>query len=217
MTKLVAVVVGSLALVVGQPLIAQHWSEAAAQIPLPSGQFSFSAQGSFGTCISNAGAPESCSTSGAVVLALTGLANGSFTFDSTGNGCGVTSEVDSFPLAPIYLGPPPFPGYPPFPALFGSPRHVVTKVIVYDSATGIGDRSQTIYSGGTCNGANFNSGGAPVAGVQTVHFVVTNGGNRIDGFPTSNVAYVSSTDHSNFLADFSVSATDTRQTTENQQ
>jgi len=217
MKKLVAIVVGSLALVVAQPLIAQHWSEAAAQIPLPSGQFSASAQGSFGICISNAGAPESCSTSGAVVLALTGLANGSFTFDSAGNGCGVTSEVDSFPLAPIYLGPPPFPGYPPSPAIFGSPRHVVTKVTNYDSATGIGDRSQTIYSGGTCNGANFNSRGAPVIGVQTVHFVVTNGGNRIDGFPTSNVAYVSATDHSNVLAGFSVSATDTRQTSENQQ
>ena len=113
MKKLLAIVVASLAFVLGQPLVVQHWSEAAAQIPLPSGQFSASAQGSFGICISNAGTPESCSTSGAIVLALTGLANGSFTFDSAGNGCGMTSEVDSFPLAPIYLGPPPFPGYPP--------------------------------------------------------------------------------------------------------
>jgi hypothetical protein len=147
MKKLFAIVIGSLALVVGQPLIIQHGSEAAAQIPLPSGQFSSSAQGSVGICVSNSGAPESCSTSGATVVAINGVANGSFFFDSAGNGCGVTSEVDSLPLAPIYLGPPPFPRYPAFPALFGSPRHVVTKVTNYDSATGIGDRSQTLYGG----------------------------------------------------------------------
>ena len=201
---------------IGQPLIIQHWSEAAAQIPLPSGQFSSTAKGSFGLCINlSTGAFESCSTSGAGIEAITGLANGSVTFDSAGNGCGVAIEVDSLPLAPFYLDPslPP----PPFPAFVNPVRRVKSQLVDYDPATGIGDRSQTVYTGGTCEGASFNSSGASAVGEQTVHFVVTNGGNRIDVFATRNVAYVSSTDHSNFLGDFSVSGTELRQISQNEQ
>ena len=47
-------VVASLALVLGQPFIMQHWSEAVPQIPFPAGQFSASSQSYFGVCTQNA-------------------------------------------------------------------------------------------------------------------------------------------------------------------
>jgi hypothetical protein len=216
MKKLFAIAVASFALVFGQPFIIHRWSEAAAQITLPSGQFSVTAQGSVGICTDKGVAPESCSTSGALIVAFTGVANGSSTFDSAGNGCGVVVEVDALPLAPVYLAAPP-PGYPPAPAFVSPVRHVASKLVDYDPATGIGDRSYKAYIGGTCNGASFDSSGATPIGEGTEHFVVTRGGNRADFFPTKNVAYVSPTNHANTVGDFSVSGTQLRQTTQNEQ
>jgi len=81
------------------------------------------------------------------------------------------------------------------------------KIVDYDKATGIGDRSSSTYIGGKCSGASFNSTGATKFGEGTQHFVVTNGGNRIDYFPTRNVPFVSPTNHATFLGDFLVSGT----------
>jgi hypothetical protein len=216
MKKLVAIVVGSLALVVGQPLIAQHWSEAVAQIPFPAGQFSSSSQGYFGVCTHNAVSPEACSTSGAIIVAFTAVANGSNTFDSAGNGCGVEMEVDTLPLAPLYLAAPP-PGYPPAPAFVDPVVHVASKVIDYDTATGIGDDSFNAFIGGTCKGASFDSSGATPVAEGMGHFVVTRGGARIDSFITKRVVYVSSANHANTVGDFSFSGTQLRQTAQNEQ
>jgi hypothetical protein len=52
-------------------------------------------------------------------------------------------------------------------------------------ATGTGDVAVTGYSGGKCKGSKFDSTGATVAYSATVHFVVTNGGNRVDSLVTS--------------------------------
>ena len=216
MKKLFAIVVASLALVLGQPFIVQHWSDAVAQIPFPAGQFSASSQGYFGVCTHNAVSPESCSTSGAIIVAFTAVANGSDTFDSAGNGCGVEMEVDTLPLAPLYLAAPP-PGYPPAPAFVDSVVHVTSKVMDYDPATGIGNDSFHAFIGGTCNGASFDSSGATPVGEGMGHFVVTRGGDRKDFFLTKRVVYVSSTNHANTVGDFSFSGTQLRQTTQNEQ
>jgi hypothetical protein len=102
---------------------------------------------------------EACSTSGAAVLAVTALDNGSFTFDSAGNACGTLTEVDSFlPLAPSSsISPSIIAEINTSPPFVTTNIHSVFKLVDYDSRTGIGHRSVTVYNGGTCSGASFNS------------------------------------------------------------
>jgi hypothetical protein len=50
----------------------------------------------------------------------------------------------------------------------------------YDSTTGAGDVSSIYYTGGKCIGATFDSTGATEIATSSSHFVVTDGGNRID-------------------------------------
>jgi hypothetical protein len=61
----------------------------------------------------------------------------------------------------------------------------VFKVTNYDSASGTGDQSLTEYFGGTCQGAIFNNSGATQVTAGTLHFVVSDGGNRIDNVVTT--------------------------------
>jgi hypothetical protein len=79
--------------------------------------------------------------------------------------------------------------------------HSVFKLISYDPATGTGDESLTDYNGGTCNGPTFDSTGATVADTGTVHFTVSQGGDRIDSVVTSLNTPVGS------VGDFSISST----------
>ena len=214
MKKLLAIVVGSLALVVAQPLIIQHWSKAWAQvgIPLPSGQFSDTAQVSVALCVNPSTiAEEPCSTSGAAVLADSAVDNGSVTFDSAGNACGTVTEVDSFLLlAPSSsISPSIVAQINTTPPFLATNNHPVFTLVDYDSMTGIGHRSVTIYTGGTCRGASFNSSGAMKVNGANQQFVVSNGGNRVDFITTSftNPAFGS----------FTVTGTELRQISQNGQ
>jgi hypothetical protein len=165
-------------------------------IPLPSGQFSDTAQGSQALCF-NPTSPspvlEDCSTSGVVVVPINLLENGAGSFDSAGNSCFTLTDADSvLPVNAIH----------PLIQLL----HSVGKVVSYDSTTGIGDFSFTAYSGGQCNGATFDDNGATKNATGTNHFVVTDGGSRIDLVTTSvNTP-------SNAIASFSTSGTLLRQT-----
>lgn len=211
MKKLYAILVASFALVISQPIISPHSSEAAAQIPLPSGHFSFTGQESVAFCVDPTTiAVEPCSTSGAAVLAASGLDNGSAALDSSGNACVTITTTDAFLpiassssispsiLAAINISPP-----------LVSLIHSVFTLDDYNHATGIGHYSVTIYSGGTCSGASFNSSGATKINSAKQQFVVTNGGNRIDFVVTS----FASPD----FGSFSDSGTELRQTSQNQQ
>ena len=60
----------------------------------------------------------------------------------------------------------------------------VLKVIHYDLASGTGDESLNEYSGGTCIGANFINTGATQLVSGMLHFVISNGGSRIDSVVT---------------------------------
>jgi len=188
--KLTAIVVGSLALMAGQPLIIQHWSRAATQvgIPLPSGSFSDTRQASMAVCVDPSTiVPEPCSTSGAAVLADSTLQNGYVTLDSAGNGCAALTEVDSFlPLAPSSsISPSIVAIINKSPLLVETNEHQVFTLVDYDSTSGIGHRSVAVYLGGTCSGASFNSAGATKVNGVTHQFVVSNDGNRIDFLLTS--------------------------------
>jgi hypothetical protein len=115
------------------------------------------------------GAELSCSPT-CVVLNV--IEAGQTVRDSAGNGCGTHVAVAN--LSPPVQAPP-----------FVVPVTHVFKVTKYDPTTGIGDQTLTEYSGGTCNGAIFNSAGATQSVTGTLHFVVSEGGNRIDNVVTS--------------------------------
>jgi hypothetical protein len=84
--------------------------------------------------------------------------------------------------------------------------HGVGKVVSYDSKTGTGDSSFTVYTGGQCDGATFDHTGATKIASGTDHFVVTADGSRIDFVTTS------ANTPSNAIASFSTSGTNLRQT-----
>jgi hypothetical protein len=81
----------------------------------------------------------------------------------------------------------------------------VATVTSYYPATGTGDQSVTTYSGGTCNGASFDSTGATATGTNSAHFAASNDGRRIDLVLTPDVTYVTGTT-SNLIGAFSLSA-----------
>jgi len=134
-------------------------------LALPVGNFSLTAQGT----------EASCSGTSCVTLGI--IEAGAEVRDGMGNACGTHAAV-------VNTVPP---GASP-PTVVPSVTAVL-KVIHYDSASGTGDESLNEYSGGTCNGANFNNTGATQLVSGTLHFVISNGGNRIDSVVTAlNIA-----------------------------
>src|SRR5262249_39525431 len=160
-------------------------------IPLPAGQFSITAQGSLAVCLNPTSfAEEPCSTAGALVFRVSILDNGAGTGDKTGNSCFTFTEDDS--SLPLGASPPTV-----------AVLHSVGKLLNYHPTTGTVDASFTIHSGGHCNGVAFDKTGATQVNGGTDHFVVTDGGKRIDFLLTSftNPA----------IGDFSLSGTELRQ------
>jgi len=80
----------------------------------------------------------------------------------------------------------------------------VGNVRDYDSTTGIGDASYTVYYGGKCIAATFDSTGATKCCSYTTHFVVTDQ-NRVDSI------FTTLTDPVGGLGGFSLSKTELRQ------
>lgn len=164
-------------------------------IPEPSGQYSIARHGSLALCLNPAAnyANESCSASGVFVYPVTDIAVGSITYES-GIGCGTDTEIFSA------LPPNAMPSTP-------GPETVVVKVTNYSSTTGIGTASYTGYSGGSCNGASFDSSGATVIASGTLQFVVTEGGQRVE------ITFTQLTNPINSLGSVSLFDTDLKQTT----
>jgi hypothetical protein len=157
-----SVILAAFAATLSQSATAQ---ERSATSPL-SGQYSMTRQGSLAICVNpKTGDQEACSTSGAVVVPLSNIANGSVTYAS-GIGCQTVTEVIN--TLPPSDSPPKL-----------NPVTVVVKQLTYDSSTGIGTASYTAYSGGSCKGASFISKGAKEEVAGTEQFVVTDGGNRV--------------------------------------
>jgi hypothetical protein len=147
------------ALVIG--LAAGSQAIAGGSIPLPAGNFSLTVNGSESSCTS----PSSC-------IQLNIIEAGATVRDSAGNGCG--THVAVVTVTPPVQQPP-----------IVVPVTHVFKVTNYDPTTGIGDQLLTEYSGGTCNGAIFIQGSATQSVSGTLHFVVSEGGNRIDNVVTA--------------------------------
>jgi hypothetical protein len=169
-------------------------SAGAQSIPEPSGQYSIARHGSFAVCLNPAAnyADESCSASGVFAYPVTVIAVGSITYES-GIGCGTDTEIFSA-LPPSAL-----------PSTLG-PETVVVKVTNYSSTTGVGAASYTGYSGGSCNGASFDSSGATVIASGTLQFVVTEGGKQVE------ITFTQLTNPTSSLGSVSLFDTDLKQT-----
>lgn len=160
---------------------------AGGSIPLPHGNFSVTVNGSESSCTS----PNSC-------IQLNIIEAGATMRDSAGNGCGTHTAVVTFS--------PPVPAAP----IVAQVTHVF-KVTNYDPTTGIGDQLLTEYSGGKCSGAIFIQGSATQSVSGTLHFVVSEGGNRIDNVVTAlNFGTTPATN-------FSLTFTERSQSSQNQQ
>jgi hypothetical protein len=166
----------------------------AQSIPEPSGQYSIARHGSLALCLNPAAgfANESCSASGVLVYPVTDIAVGSITYAS-GSGCGTDTEIFSA-LPPSAL-----------PSTT-NPETVVVKVTNYSSTTGIGTASYTGYSGGSCNGASFDSSGATEIASATLQFVVTEGGKQVE------ITFTQATNPISGLGSVSLFDTDLKQT-----
>lgn len=161
------VVLAALAALLSQIAMARkggnNWGQA--EIPLPTGQFSTTTQGSFAFCLNpTTFALESCSTSGVLAIPQSDLQTGVSTVDASGS-CNSTTAVASD--LPVDAFPPTV-----------TKQHSVQKLLNYDSMTGTGDYSFTGYIGGACHGATFDSTGATEVSSGTLHFVVTEDGKR---------------------------------------
>ncbi|MBV8056861.1 MAG: hypothetical protein JO071_16665 [Deltaproteobacteria bacterium] len=94
---------------------------------------------------------------------------GEITIDAKGNSCDtITETVSDFP---VDFSPPIVPT---------AHDVVLAKNVSYDPSTGIGDVSGTAFTGGSCNGAVFNSKGATKVNTFSDHFIASDNGNRID-------------------------------------
>ena len=131
------------------------------KVPLPTGNFSLTADGTEASC-----AGTSC-----VVLNI--IEAGSMNHDAAGNACGshaaVVNTVPPSSAPPIVV-----------PSVV-----TVLKLAKYDPATGTGDYILTEYSGGTCVGAIFDGTGATLVVTGTLHFTVSDGGKQIDSIVTA--------------------------------
>ena len=123
---------------------------------------------------------------------VTDIAVGSITYAS-GSGCGTDTEIFSA-LPPSAL-----------PSTT-NPETVVVKVTNYSSTTGIGTASYTGYSGGSCNGASFDSSGATEIASGTLQFVVTEGGKQVE------ITFTQLTNPISSLGSVSLFDTDLKQT-----
>jgi hypothetical protein len=159
-------------------------------IPLSAlaGGYASTVQGSFAICLNpTTHLEESCTTAGTLVIPLSFLAAGGSTLDGKGNVCNPSTQVVS--NFPVDASPPQV-----------SASGVATgKLLNYDPASGTGDESFTVYNGGKCNGATFDSTGATVVSTGTDHFVASGNGKRIEG------VFTSLTDPVGGIGDFSLS------------
>jgi hypothetical protein len=154
------------ALILGCGVGSQALAGGSRGIALPSGHFSFTAQGTEANC------------GGGSCITLNIIETGNMVRDSAGNACGSHAAVVTT-----------------IPATAGSPIVVssvitVLELLNYDSKTGTGDSSLSEYSGGSCNGATFNGTGATQVVSGSLHFTVSNGengngGDRIDSILTA--------------------------------
>jgi hypothetical protein len=164
------------------------------RIPLSAlaGKASSISQGQFAICLNATSfVEESCETAG-LVVPLNSLSLGTSTRDVRGNACETFTGVNS--NLPVNASPQP-------PIIFNS----TSRITAWDASTGSGDAAFTLYIGGKCNGANFDSIGATPVNTGTAHLVASDNGKRLDSL------FTTFTDPVGGIGAFSLSGTNRQQ------
>jgi len=149
---------------------------AAAETPLKkvAGTFTITGAGSFAVCLDSGFKETSCTgASVKFVFPQTIVQIGVNTVAANGSGCATFTQTISD--LPVDISPP---TVLTFESVFSAPTN-------YDPATGVGVGSGANYTGGTCNGATFNSAGATLTSNITLTFIVSDNGKRIDYIATA--------------------------------
>jgi hypothetical protein len=148
-----------MAAVVGRPIKALHAEEGGITLASLAGSFAASATGIETVCVGGCAAPTK-------LVPLNDLNVGQETLDDLGNFCGFFTFVAA-PVAGTKN-----------PASTGR-LTIAGKVSAFDPVTESGDDTFSVYVGGSCTGAVFNSGGATLNATGTRKFVVSQNGNHI--------------------------------------
>lgn len=135
-------------------------------IPEPSGTYAISGHGSFALCLnpSENFAAGACGASGVTAYPASFEQVGTITYAS-GMGCESDYQVlAALPSSPVYgvLNT----------NIVSLNAHTVVTITNYDSTTGVGTASTIGYTGGSCNGATFDSSGATETSTGTIQIVV---------------------------------------------
>jgi hypothetical protein len=185
------------AVLFGMLAVAALATSAGAQIPEPSGSYAVSVHGSFALCLNPSFAAGECGASGVTAFPVSFEEVGTITYAS-GIGCESDYQVlAALPSSPAYTAA----------NIVSLNAHVVVKITSYDAATGVGTASTTGYTGGSCNGASFDSSGATETSTGTIQIVVTEGGKRNEVLVTQDTGVPVSD-----LASVQLSGTDLKQT-----
>jgi hypothetical protein len=173
--KILSILIVTFALVIAHDFNrASALADGTVGIPLSAlaGSFSVHSEGFFTLCFNgDFSATESCSTAGAQPIAFDIAAVGQATVDKNGNACVSYSQAFFFYAGDANTNV--------------ATLHLVAKTTAYNAATESGDNSVTAYTGGNCKGSNFDSTGASIDSTSTNHFVVSDGGKRVDSVTTS--------------------------------
>jgi hypothetical protein len=148
-----------IAAVVGRPVKALHADEGGIALASLAGSFATSGTGLETFCVGGCATPTK-------LVPLNELNVGQETLDDLGNFCGFFTFV----VAPV--------AGTKNPASTGRVT-IAGKVSAFDPVTESGDDTFSVYVGGSCTGAVFNSGGATLNTTGTRKFVVSQNGNHI--------------------------------------
>ena len=156
----------------------------AGNIPLPTGKFLSIFRGTITECLDSSLKPTACDKGAGGVLALPVhfLDTGTVTFDGKGNACSPNVEVDNPLPLNTALDSDLVNSLEAQPPTVVPNEHTSGKVADYNPKTGSGDMFWKTYISGeaSCKGAILNPNGEKAFATYNTHFVVSDGGNRID-------------------------------------
>ncbi len=167
-----------MATMIGGPVRVSQAGEDGVTLADLAGNFASKGSGFLTVCLDASFALVDCASAPPHVVPLNDTQISHQTRDAAGNSCVVPTTTS----APVFGTT--------FPAsvLTGT---IVDTPISFDPTTGSGTANLSVYHGGSCSGAAFNSTGATLIATGTFTFVVSDSGNRIEQIVTGYSAVTS--------------------------
>jgi hypothetical protein len=136
----------------------------------PAGSAEVTIRGSVTVCVAQGTmTPKLCSAAGAAAVETSVIVVGRISWDAQGNACSTATEIISVPGTVVSMTEA---------VIF------VGKIATYNATTQMGTATVVGYSGGSCSGPVPNLKDAVQRSTSDVQFVLSQGGNRLDGIVT---------------------------------